>query len=172
MSLLVISHVHPVDRQTKVLIRLGYSVAPLRDRMLQFFLLLLVAMPIGLVIAGFAGYNIARRAFLPLEEMAARAEQITASNLQERVAVENEHDELGHMARILNHLLQRLEQAFAQLQRFTADAATSNSGRRWLLSVLPVRSRFRRLRTTKAIVKPSAACSKRQCASTRRSRDF
>ena len=119
---LVISHVHPVDGR-QVLIRLGYSLAPLRDRMLQFFLLLLVAMPVGLIIAGFAGYNIARRAFLPLEEMAARAEQITASNLQERVTVENEHDELGHMARVLNHLLQRLEQAFAQLQRFTADAA-------------------------------------------------
>ncbi|HEY1744862.1 MAG TPA: ATP-binding protein [Granulicella sp.] len=119
---LVISHLHPVAGR-QVLIRLGYSLAPLRDRMLQFFLLLLVAMPIGLVIAGFAGYNIARRAFLPLEEMAARAEQITASNLQERVVVENEHDELGHMARVLNHLLERLEQAFAQLQRFTADAA-------------------------------------------------
>jgi signal transduction histidine kinase len=119
---LLISHLHPVDGR-QVLIRLGYSLAPLRDRMLQFFLLLLVAMPVGLVVAGFAGYNIARRAFLPLDEMAARAEQITASNLQERVVVENEHDELGHMARVLNHLLQRLEQAFVQLQRFTADAA-------------------------------------------------
>lgn len=119
---LVISHVHPVDGR-QLLIRLGYSLAPLRDRMLQFFLLLLVAMPVGLVVAGFAGYNIARRAFIPLDEMAARAEQITASNLQERVVVENEHDELGHMARVLNHLLQRLEQAFVQLQRFTADAA-------------------------------------------------
>ena len=119
---LLISHLHPVDGR-QILIRLGYSLAPLRDRMFQFFLLLLVAMPVGLVVAGFAGYNIARRAFLPLDEMAARAEQITASNLQERVVVENEHDELGHMARVLNHLLQRLEQAFIQLQRFTADAA-------------------------------------------------
>ncbi|MBB5062833.1 HAMP domain-containing sensor histidine kinase [Granulicella mallensis] len=119
---LVISHLHPVGGR-QVLIRLGYSLVPLRDRMFQFFLLLLVAMPIGLVIAGFAGYSIAKRAFLPLDLMAARAEQITASNLQERVVVENEHDELGHMARVLNHLLQRLEQAFAQLQRFTADAA-------------------------------------------------
>lgn len=119
---LVISHLHPVGGR-QVLIRLGYSLAPLRDRMLQFFLLLLIAMPIGLVVAGFAGYSIAKRAFLPLDLMAARAEQITASNLQDRVVVENEHDELGHMARVLNHLLQRLEQAFAQLQRFTANAA-------------------------------------------------
>jgi signal transduction histidine kinase len=55
--------------------------------------------------------------------MAARAEQITASNLHDRIAVENSYDEMGHMARVLNHLLERLQQAFAQLQRFTADAA-------------------------------------------------
>ena len=55
--------------------------------------------------------------------MAARAEQITASNLSERLTIGNDKDELGHMARVLNHMLARLEQAFDQLQRFTADVA-------------------------------------------------
>jgi signal transduction histidine kinase len=119
---LLISHLHPVGGR-QVLIRLGYSLAPLRERMLQFLLMLLIAMPIGLVVAGFAGYYIAKRAFMPLELMAARAEQITVRNLHDRITVENEHDELGHIARVLNHLLYRLEQAFSQLQRFTADAA-------------------------------------------------
>jgi len=119
---LLISHVHPVDKRT-VLIRLGYSLAPLHDRMLHFFFLLLLATPIGLLVAGFAGFSIARRALLPLDQMAARAEQITARKLDERIEVENPHDELGHMARALNQLLERLEQAFLQLQRFTADAA-------------------------------------------------
>jgi signal transduction histidine kinase len=119
---LLISHLHPVQGKL-LLIRLGYSMAPLHDRMLHFFLLLLLATPVGLVAAGFAGFRIAKRALLPLDQMAARAEQITASNLNDRIVVEHPHDELGHMARVLNHLLQRLEQAFAQLQRFTADAA-------------------------------------------------
>jgi signal transduction histidine kinase len=119
---LLISHLHPIQDKL-VLIRLGYSMAPLNDRMLHFFLILLFATPIGLVAAGFAGYRIARRALLPLDLMAARAELITASNLQDRIVIENPHDELGHMGRVLNHLLQRLEQAFLQLQRFTADAA-------------------------------------------------
>ena len=119
---LLISHLHPIQDKL-VLIRLGYSMAPLNDRMLHFFLILLLATPIGLVAAGFAGYRIARRALLPLDLMAARAELITASNLQDRIVIENPHDELGHMGRVLNHLLQRLEQAFLQLQRFTADAA-------------------------------------------------
>ena len=121
-QVLLISHIHPVQGKP-VLIRLGYSMAPLRDRMLHFFLLLLLATPIALVAAGFISYSVARRALRPLASMASRAEQITASNLHDRIAVENANDELGHMGRVLNHLLERLQQAFAQLQRFTADVA-------------------------------------------------
>jgi signal transduction histidine kinase len=119
---LLISHLHPVQGKL-VLIRLGYSMASLHDQMLRFFFLLLLATPIALVLAGIAGSSIARRALLPLDQMAARAEQITASSLHDRIAIENPHDELGRMARVLNHLLERLQQAFAQLQHFTADAA-------------------------------------------------
>jgi len=120
--ILLISHLHPMQDKL-VLIRLGYSMAPLQDRMLRFFVLLLLATPVGLILAGFAGYRIAKRALMPLDLMAARAKSITASNLNDRIVVEHPHDELGHMAKVLNHLLERLEQAFVQLQRFTADAA-------------------------------------------------
>jgi nitrate/nitrite-specific signal transduction histidine kinase len=58
-----------------------------------------------------------------LEEMTARAKRITVNNLADRLVISNPDDELGHMARVLNHLLQRLEVAFHQLQRFTSDAA-------------------------------------------------
>ncbi|MEI9977652.1 MAG: ATP-binding protein [Edaphobacter sp.] len=119
---LLISHIHPVQGKP-VLIRLGYSMAPLHDRMLHFFFLLLLATPIALLAAGFISYSVARRALRPLASMASRAEQITASNLHDHIAIENANDELGHMGRVLNHLLERLQQAFAQLQRFTADAA-------------------------------------------------
>ncbi len=119
---LMISHIHPVQGKP-VLIRLGYSMAPLHDQMLHFFLLLLLATPVALVAAGFISYSVARRALRPLASMAARAERITVSNLHDRIVPENPEDELGHMARVLNHLLERLQQAFAQLQRFTADAA-------------------------------------------------
>ena len=37
--------------------------------------------------------------------------------------IENAEGELGHMVRIFNYLLSQLEQAFAELQRFKADAA-------------------------------------------------
>ena len=118
----LISHTHAIKGRVFV-IRLGYSLAPFWERMRQFLAILLIALPGTLVLAGFAGYAIAKRALKPLDQMAARAEKISSSNLNDRVQVENPNDELGHMARVLNHLLERLEQAFSQLQRFTADAA-------------------------------------------------
>lgn len=118
----VISHIHAMQGRT-VLIRLGYSLVPFRERMLQFLGILLIALPITLLLAGFAGYAIAKHALMPLGQMAATAEKITATNLNDRIGIENPDDELGHMGRVLNHLLQRLEEAFVQLQRFTADAA-------------------------------------------------
>ena len=95
----LISHIHPVDGHP-VLIRLGYRLQPLERRMTQFLFLLLLGMPLALIAAAFAGYSIARRALRPLDDMADRAESITAKNLSERLVIENEEDELGHMARV------------------------------------------------------------------------
>ena len=118
----LISHLHTMQGRT-LLIRLGYSLAPFRERMTQFLGILFIAFPIALVIAGFAGYQIAKRALRPLGEMAQKAQNITARNLHDRLSIQNESDELGHMAAVFNDLLNRLEQAFQQLNSFTADAA-------------------------------------------------
>jgi signal transduction histidine kinase len=119
---LMISHRHPVQGRM-LLIRLGYSLAPLAGRMRYFLAALLLALPIALLAAGIAGLQIARRALAPLDTMTSNAELITATNLHGRLVAANEHDELGRMARVMNSLLERLERSFAQLQRFTADAA-------------------------------------------------
>jgi len=118
----IVSHIHTLQGRTFI-IRLGYDLTPLRARMFQFFLMLCIGVPLAIVLAAIAGQAIARRALRPLEKMTARAENITANNLNDRLDVSNEDDELGNMARVFNHLLQRLEQAFHQLQRFTADAS-------------------------------------------------
>jgi signal transduction histidine kinase len=119
---LLISHIHGMGNR-QLLIRLGYSLAPLRARMLQFLLTLLIAIPLALVIAAIAGQAIAKRALRPIERMTKRAEGITAKNLQDRLDIANPNDELGQLASVFNLLLDRLEESFEQLQRFTADSA-------------------------------------------------
>ena len=122
IHVLTISHVHGMAGHDYV-IRLGYSLRPLRERMWQFFLLLGVALVLTVLLAGITGEWIAGKAMRPIGQMAARAEGISANNLHDRLIVANPHDELGTLAAAFNQLLERLEQSFQQLQRFTADAA-------------------------------------------------
>ncbi|MDE1178462.1 MAG: ATP-binding protein [Edaphobacter sp.] len=118
----LVSHIHGMNGRTLIL-RLGYSLAEFRKRMLQFFLLLLIAIPAALALAALAGQMIARKALRPIQEMSDRAAGITANNLHDRLAIMNPYDELGRMGTVFNLLLERLEQAFQQLHRFTSDAA-------------------------------------------------
>jgi heavy metal sensor kinase len=120
--LLLISHIHAIGTQP-LLIRLAYSSAPIEHGVLQFIVLLLLAVPPALLLAGVAGYRMARKALEPLDKMALRAQTITASDLDQRLPVDNPNDELGRMARVLNDLLQRLQNSFEMLKRFTADAS-------------------------------------------------
>jgi heavy metal sensor kinase len=120
--LLLISHIHSIGSRP-LLIRLAYTSAPIENGVLHFVALLLLAVPPALLFAGLAGYRMAHKALEPLDEMALRAETITASDLDQRLPVENPNDELGRMARVLNDLLERLQDSFETLKRFTADAS-------------------------------------------------
>jgi len=79
----------------------------------------LLALPVALALAGFAGYKLAHRALAPVEDMARQAERITSERLHARLPTQNNDDELGHLARVFNTNLGRLEQSFDQLRRFT-----------------------------------------------------
>lgn len=107
----------------RVLIRLGASEEPLWYDFTRSTGALLAAFPMALLVAGFVAFALARRSLAPIGAMAMRAEQITAENLSDRLPVENPEDELGHLARVFNATLARLEGSFERLRRFTADAS-------------------------------------------------
>jgi heavy metal sensor kinase len=106
-----------------VLIRLGTSEEPLWHDFNKSTGALVAAFPLALLIAGFVAFSLAKRSLAPIGAMARRAEQITAESLGERLPVENPADELGHLARVFNDTLARLESSFERLRRFTADAS-------------------------------------------------
>jgi heavy metal sensor kinase len=106
-----------------MIIRLGHSQEVIWSRLRELFLASVTVLPVLLAITAFLGYQLARRALSPLEQMALRAEQITAEHLHQRLPVENPEDELGHLARVINSVFDRLEQSFEQLRRFTSDAS-------------------------------------------------
>jgi two-component system, OmpR family, sensor kinase len=82
-----------------------------------------LAIPILLLVSGAGGYFLAGRALLPVATMSRQARAISATNLHERLPVENPRDELGELATMVNGLLARLEGTFEQHRRFMADAS-------------------------------------------------
>lgn len=84
---------------------------------------LLVAIPLALAAAALGGYVLARASLDPVARITTHAEQISATNLHERLTAPNPHDELGRLAGVLNGLLARLERAFEQQRQFMADAS-------------------------------------------------
>lgn len=81
------------------------------------------AFPAALLLAGLGGYFLGRRSLAPVVAMSEQAASIGSSNLNERLSVRNERDELGSLARVFNDLLSRLERSFQQQRQFMADAS-------------------------------------------------
>src|SRR5205814_4961996 len=58
------------------------------------------------------------KSLAPVVAMSSQAGRIGAANLHDRLAVQNEKDELGHLARSFNGLLDRLAESFDRRRRF------------------------------------------------------
>jgi len=69
------------------------------------------------------GYRIARHGIRPVEEMATTARHISSTNLQERILPEGYPFELASLASTFNQMLDRLEESFERISRFSADIA-------------------------------------------------
>ena len=84
---------------------------------------LLVAGPIGLLLATLGGYLLAAAALRPVESMRRRASAISATTPGARLPVPPSRDEIRDLAETLNEMLARLEAALDHERRFVADAS-------------------------------------------------
>jgi heavy metal sensor kinase len=106
-----------------VLVQVARSEAPLMQDLRQLTLVLILGLPFGVLASVLGGYSLARRALAPLDRMTERARTINAERLQDRLPVDNPHDELGRLATVFNDTLGRLESSFERMRRFTSDAS-------------------------------------------------
>ena len=82
-----------------------------------------VYMPFIISLAVVSGYWLMRRSLQPVDEITKRAEGITSTNLSERLPVIRTGDELERLSVSLNRMIERLDQAFQHINRFSADAS-------------------------------------------------
>ena len=89
----------------------------------RLFYLFLLIIPLVLLVSIWFGYLLAKRSLKPVAKMSQQAKTISANNLNSRLLVKNERDEIGSLANVINDLLERLENSFEQQRRFMADAS-------------------------------------------------
>jgi heavy metal sensor kinase len=111
---------HSSDGRTVVLLA---STAEADHGLGHLRVALLTAIPAVLAAAAVAAYLLAGRALGPVSRLTEATRLITAARLSDRLPVADAHDELGRLAATVNDLIARLEAAFAEQRRFTADAS-------------------------------------------------
>jgi two-component system, OmpR family, sensor kinase len=105
---------------TLVVLQSLHSQQEMFEEVAQTFSLVI---PIAVLLASAGGYFLAYKSLAPVVAMSTQAGRIGAATLHERLPVKNEKDELGHLARSFNQLLDRLDQSFDRQRRFMADAS-------------------------------------------------
>ncbi|MBN9098044.1 MULTISPECIES: HAMP domain-containing sensor histidine kinase [unclassified Pseudonocardia] len=84
---------------------------------------LLVGVPILILVTGIATYEFAGRALRPVEAIRRQVARLTEKDLGKRVPVPLARDEVGRLAKTMNEMLSRLEDAQGVQRRFVADAS-------------------------------------------------
>ncbi|MEA3181427.1 MAG: two-component system, OmpR family, sensor kinase [Gammaproteobacteria bacterium] len=98
-------------------------LAPVQSVMDGYVEVCAALMAIMLVVSGAVGFGLSRLALSPLRSIQSTANRIRSDNLTERIPVANVRDEISNLARLLNQMFDRLESAFNQVRRFSADAS-------------------------------------------------
>lgn len=134
---------HPIIRQEKVpnhesiliatvpyhspqddfLIEVGASVAS-SNRVANALLWTLAAGQLVVAALAIAGaWVLVNRAFVPVRNITAAAQEITLRRLSRRLPVPDTADEIAKLSVVLNQMIARLDESFQTTTRFTADAS-------------------------------------------------
>lgn len=112
------------QQRLQIIMQLGVSTHAYDKSLAQLrTAIFFIGVPLTLCLAGAAGWWLAGRAFQPIHRIVVAAQRLGAEQLKERLPVPEADDELSHLSRTLNDMLERLEKAFNSQQRFVADAS-------------------------------------------------
>lgn len=110
------------DRQRR-LIHVALDRSDEARLMREYRLKMLYVLVAGLLLCAALGYGIARRGMRPVEEMAQAMSGVGADSLHRRITADGWPSELSGLAQTFDEMLQRLEESFERLGRFSADIA-------------------------------------------------
>src|SRR5262244_1593302 len=118
-------YTHPFTERTgqRFLIEVGAPYEQVEVVLYGLLLALALGLPLTVIVAISGGWLLMRKALDPVDEITRGAEQITSRNLSQRLPVARTGDELERLSTALNRMIERLEESFLYVSRFTADAS-------------------------------------------------
>ena len=105
------------------IVEVGESDKQLRNSLKGLMSTLALGFPVPLILAACGAYLLVQRSLSPVTGLMNAAENISLHNLGRRLPVTETGDKLEHLSRALNRMIVRLDDAFQQVSRFTADAS-------------------------------------------------
>jgi signal transduction histidine kinase len=116
---------HPVEIEEhhEWMLQVATPMSGVEENLDQLELVLWTAIPFALLLSVVAVYVIVRRALKPLSKMIEVANRVSASNLNERLILPHNHDEVAVLGTALNRIIERIEAAFKSQKQFIADAS-------------------------------------------------
>jgi len=106
-----------------VKIMVAYPLEELNEVLDGIFLIFRILAPAALLISLIGGWFLAHRSLKPVDTITRTAQKISAQNLNQRLPEKGIDDELGRLTATFNEMIGRLQESFAQIQRFSADAS-------------------------------------------------
>jgi two-component system heavy metal sensor histidine kinase CusS len=111
------------SRDAPRLIQVALDRTPEVELIERYRMILWIVLGTASLACAALGYQIARRGLRPLEDITATAGRIEASRLNERLSVAGLPREVAELAGTFNGMLERLQESFDRLARFSADIA-------------------------------------------------
>jgi len=106
-----------------VKIIVAYPLEEVNEVLDGIFSIFVILGPIALLISVIGGWFLAHASLKPVDVITKTARAISAQNLNQRLPGQVIDDELGRLTQTFNDMIGRLQESFAQIQRFSADAS-------------------------------------------------
>ncbi|MBS1512018.1 MAG: HAMP domain-containing histidine kinase [Bacteroidetes bacterium] len=91
--------------------------------LIQLRRILFIALLLAVLVTFITGILFARRLVLPIERITREVNLISSKNLSQRVAIDDNRNELTKLAETFNDLLNRLQESFSTQRRFISNAS-------------------------------------------------
>ncbi len=105
------------------IIQIAKPLYEIEKTLARLRLIIAVIIPLGVALACFAGWILAKRFLSPVDRMIQQARKITAAYLKSRLPRTFTHDELDRLAETLNEMIDRLEASTRAVQEFSSNVS-------------------------------------------------